>query len=370
MSQRWISDRAHSIEASGIRKVFELARDLQDPINLSIGLPDFDVPGPVKDAAHAAIDGGMNAYTVTQGLPELRTALARQVRERYPDQDRAVMVTSGTSGGLLLSLMAAVNPGDEVILFDPYFVSYPQLVRMAGGTPVVLDTYPDFRIDPERVASAITPRTKAILFSSPANPTGVTVPPATLRRLAEVARERDVLLISDEIYREFYYDEPFASVVEYEPDALAVDGLGKSHGMTGWRIGFAHGPRELIEEMTKIQQFTFVCAPSAFQHAAVAALSVPMGDVVAEYRRKRDFVVEALSERFRLAVPGGAFYVFPQAPWGTATEFVSECIRNNLLVIPGCTFGLRDTHFRVSYAATQATLERGVEVLNRLAKRG
>src|SRR5437773_8878542 len=173
MHDHWIAERMRHIESSGIRKVFELARSLKDPINLSIGQPHFDVPAPIKAAAHAAIDRGANAYTVTQGIPELRNKLLADVRKKYPHEDRELLITSGTSGGVLLALCCTVNPGDEVVIFDPYFVMYPHLVTLAGGTTVLVDTYPDFRIDVDRVQAAITSRTKAILVNSPANPTGV-----------------------------------------------------------------------------------------------------------------------------------------------------------------------------------------------------
>ena len=367
MSDRWIADRMRSIEMSGIRKIFELARDLKNPINLSIGQPHFDVPTPVKDAAKAAIDAGHNGYTVTQGIPDLRSKISADLALRLPGQDRAVMITAGTSGGLYLALTACVNPGDEVILFDPHFVSYPHLVTLAGGSPVVIDTYPDFRIDVNRVRDAITPRTKAVLFSSPSNPTGVVLDPATLRDLASLAKERDVLLISDEIYRAFCYDGPFHSAAEWNDAVLCVDGFGKTYGMTGWRLGFAHGPRAIIEEMNKLQQFTFVCAPSLVQHAGVAAWDFPVESIVADYRRKRDWMVGALGDKYEIAPTGGAFYLFPKVPTGTGNEFVRRCIAENLLVIPGAAFSKRDTHFRVSYAASDEMLERGAEILRRLA---
>jgi aspartate aminotransferase/aminotransferase len=269
----------------------------------------------------------------------------------------------------MLALCATVNPGDEVILFDPYFVAYPHLVTLAGGTSVVLNTYPDFRIDVNRVRAAITPRTKAILFSSPSNPTGVTTEAETLRDLANLAREAGVLLIADEIYRSFWYDGPFHSAAEFDPSVLVLDGFGKSYGVTGWRLGYAHGPKRLIEEMAKLQQFTFVCAPHPSQHAAAAALDVDIAAIVADYRRKRDFLQQALTDRFEIARPGGAFYLFPKAPWGTGTEFVQEAIRHNLLIIPGMAFSRQDTHFRVSYAASDEQLQRGAEILNRMARK-
>ena len=182
--ESWLADRTRAIEVSGIRKVFELGKSLKDPVNLSIGQPHFDVPEPIKAAAKAAIDAGHNGYTVTQGIPELRERLLADVKARFPGQDRDVIVTSGTSGGLLLALLATVNPGDEVITSDPYFVMYPHMVTLAGGTMVHGRHLPDFRIDPDRVKAALTPRTKAIMLSTPANPTGAVDRP----RIPEGAR--------------------------------------------------------------------------------------------------------------------------------------------------------------------------------------
>ena len=269
----------------------------------------------------------------------------------------------------MLALCATVNPGDEVILIDPYFVAYPNLVLLAGGTSVVIDSYPDFRIDVDRVRAAITLKTKAILFSSPSNPTGATVDAGTLRDLVGVARDRGVLLIADEIYRSFWYDGVFRSAAEFDANVLVVDGFGKSYGITGWRSGYAHGPRRLIEEMAKLQQFTFVCAPSPVQHGGLAALDYDVSPILSEYRRKRDYLCEALAGHYEIPRPGGAFYVFPRTPWGTGTEFVEEAIRHNLLMIPGIVFSRRDSHFRVSYAATDEKLQRGVEILKRMARR-
>ena len=255
-----------------------------------------------------------------------------------------------------------------MIVFDPYFVMYPHLVTLAGGTMVYVDTYPDFGLDVDRLRAALTPRTKAILLNSPANPTGRVYPREQVRAVAELARERGILLISDEIYRVFCYDAPFTSAAEFNPDVLVLDGFSKAYGMTGWRLGFAHGPRRLVEEMTKLQQFTFVCAPSMVQHAGVAALDYDVSGHVTDYRRKRDRIYDGIKDRYEVAKAEGAFYLFPKAPHGTGTEFVAEAIRNQLLVIPGSVFSRRDTHFRLSYAADERTLDRGIEILNRLAR--
>jgi aspartate/methionine/tyrosine aminotransferase len=364
MHEHWIADRVRSIEVSGIRKVFELAAHLKDPVNLSIGQPHFPVPTPVKDA-----DQDKSAYTVTQGIPELRAKIGAEVRKRYPNQShRELFITSGTSGGLVLALSCILNPGDEVVIFDPYFVMYPHFITLAGGKSVMVDTYPDFRIDVNKVKAVLTPRTKAIIVNSPGNPTGVVHARETLRDLALLARERNILLMSDEVYQAFCYDEPFVSPLEFNDDTLVFDGFSKAFGMTGWRLGYVHGPRRLVEEMIKIQQFTYVCAPSMVQHAGVAALDCDMSGIVADYKRKRDRLVAALGDLYDIAVPGGAFYLFPRVPWGTGSEFVAEAIRNNLLIIPGGTFSQRDTHFRLSYAASDPMLERGIEILRRIAR--
>jgi aspartate aminotransferase/aminotransferase len=367
--KNWIADRMSHIEASGIRKVFELSRSLKNPINLSIGQPHFDVPEPIKAAASAAIAAGANGYTLTQGIPELRSRLQSIVDRQYAHKDRQVFVTSGTSGGIMLAIWCLVNPGDEVIIFDPYFVMYPHIVHLTGGTPVIVETYPDFQIDPARVRRAITPRTKAILLNSPANPTGTVYEPDRIREVALVARDAGIALLSDEIYRVFCYERPFCSPAEFNEDVIVFDGFSKSCGMTGWRLGYAHGPSRLIEEMIKLQQFSFVCAPSMVQHAGLAALDWDTAPMVADYRRKRDRLYEGIKDRFDIVKPDGAFYLFPRSPWATSTEFVSEAIRNNLLAIPGATFSQRDTHFRLSYAASDETIDRGIDVLNQLAKR-
>jgi len=365
----WIADRVKHFDSSGIRKVFDLAATMANPINLSIGQPDFPVPEAAQDEMVRAVRSGRNSYALTQGMPVLREKLAARVAAAYGHADRQVFVASGTSGALALAMFALVDPGDEVLVFDPYFVMYPALVGLVGGVCVTVDTYPDFRIDLDQVKSKITPRTKMILFNSPANPTGVSAGVDEIRGLAELAAERDIVLVSDEIYGLFSYDQSARSPAEFNPRTLVIDGFSKTYAMTGWRVGYAHGPAEVIEQMIKIQQYTFVCAPQPAQWAAAAALDVDMSGHVADYRSKRDRLLAALADDYEIAHPGGAFYVFPKAPWGTGTEFVAAAIRNELLIIPGGVFSNRDTHFRISYAASDATLDRGIEVLQRLARR-
>jgi aspartate/methionine/tyrosine aminotransferase len=296
MSEHWIAERTKCFDASGIRKMFDLGAKMTDPIDLSIGQPDFDVPEPVKAAAIEAIRHGRNGYALSQGMPVLREKLQARIDRQYGHDDREVFVTCGSSGGLVLAMLVLLNPGDEVIVFDPYFVIYDAMARVAGGKVVYIDTYPDFRIDLGRVADAITPRTKLIFFNSPANPTGVVAGREEVRGLAELAAERDVVLLSDEIYHDFCYEGPMVSPAEYNPQTLVVDGFSKSYGMPGWRLGFAHGPSAVIREMIKLQQYSFVCAPQPAQWAGAVALDWDVTAQTTAYRRKRELLFEGLAD--------------------------------------------------------------------------
>ncbi|HRZ86251.1 MAG TPA: pyridoxal phosphate-dependent aminotransferase [bacterium] len=362
-----IAERMKMIDASGIRKVFDLAKNMKDPVNLSIGQPDFDIPEVLKEEAIAAIRDGFNRYTVTQGIDELRAGIGGALKEKKV-QFEDTLVTSGVSGGLLLAFMTVINPGDEVIVPDPYFVMYKHLVNLVGGVPVFCDTYPDFRMDAGKIAALITPKTKIILVNSPSNPTGAVSDERTMREIAALAREKGLLVISDEIYDSFSYDGPCPSFGAFYDRTLTLNGFSKSLSMTGWRIGYAAGPKEIIKEMTKLQQYTFVCAPSFAQLAAVKGLDVPMEGYIAEYRGKRDLIYEGLKNEFRIVKPEGAFYMFPEAPNGAASEFVRMAIERNLLIIPGNVFSQRDTHFRISYAASSDTIKKGIDILNELAR--
>jgi aspartate aminotransferase/aminotransferase len=365
-----IAERMGRIDASGIRKVFDLAANMTDPINLSIGQPHFDVPDPLKDRAIQAIRDGMNRYTQTQGTAALRAAIARTCAEEFgwsDAADRAYLVTSGVSGALVLSLLTLVDPGDEVVFADPYFVMYEHLVNLVGGVPVPVDTYPDFTPSVEKFAEAITPRTRMLIINSPSNPTGRVYSGQELQDIAALAEKHELLVVSDEIYDEFCYDEPFTSMASIYPNTLLMRGFSKSFAMTGWRIGWCTGPREILEKMTMLQQYSFVCAPSMAQAAAVEAMEFDVSPYREEYRRKRDMVHEALGESMGLVRPGGAFYAFVPAPGGDATAFVTRAIEKNVLVIPGNVFSRKDTHFRISYATDDETLKKGLDILNSLA---
>lgn len=380
VAERLLSARARSIDASGIRKVFDLAAKLKDPINLSIGQPDFPVPEPLKQAAIDAIRNDRNGYTVTQGIPQLLAAIWKRLGEEVgwtgPDAETGAIVTSGTSGGLLLAFLSLLDAGDEAIVPDPYFVLYPQLSAFTGGRIVTCDTYPDFRMTAERVERLITPRTKAVLVNSPSNPCGVVLSERELADLLDLCRAKGVLLVSDEIYDEFVFSDAlehgrFPTPARYGRDVLLIRGFGKTYGCTGWRLGYAAGPQPVIQAMARMQQYTYVCAPSMAQWAGIAAFEVDMSGEVERFRRRRDMVLEAFRGVTEVATPGGAFYAFVRVPERlglSATAFVERAIERSVLVIPGRVFSARDTHFRLSFAVADDALQRGLAILRDLMR--
>jgi aspartate aminotransferase/aminotransferase len=365
-----IADRAGKIDASGIRKVFALAASLKDPINFSIGQPDFDVPEPLKEEAIKAIREGFNKYSQTAGDAILKKRIAEQIKNEFGWSEPAILITSGVSGGLLLAFLALINPDDEVIIPDPYFVIYKHVINMLGGRCIFVDSYPNFELPIEKIADVITNKTKMIILNSPCNPTGVVYSEQQIKALAKIAAEKDVLVMTDEIYERFCYDGECSSIANYFEKTLLLRGFSKSYAMTGWRLGYVAASESLknvVEEMTKIQQYTFVCAPTPFQKAAVTALDYEISDLVDGYREKRDLLYDGLKDKFELIKPGGAFYAFVKAPGGSGSNFVEKAIANNVLVIPGNVFSEKDTHFRISYATSDDKIEQGVEILRSLA---
>lgn len=362
-----IAKRLANIKPSGVRRIFDLARNIENPINLSIGEPDFDIPESLKREGIEWIEKGFNKYVPTQGIPDLREKITEYLRNKGVEAEE-VMVTAGVTGGILLSCLALVDPGDEIVIPDPYFVMYEYVVLLMGGIPVFVDTYPDFTLREEPLRKAVTEKTKMIVINSPNNPTGSVYTLEQLKMVADIAKEHNLLVLSDDIYDKYLFEtERHHCMGQIYLKTLTLGGFSKSWAMTGWRLGFAAGPGEIIQHMTTLQQYSFTCAPSFAQKAAIKALDYDVSELIEQYRRKRDFVYEGLRGKYTVQKPQGAFYIFPEAKGEDSWTFVEKAMENNLFIVPGTVFSKRNTHFRISFAASDEMLMKGIEVLNRIA---
>ena len=364
------AERNRRIGAAGVREFFGKGRPMPGAIDLSVGQADFEVPRAIQAATIEAIREGCGRYSPTQGYPALVEATrAHLVATHGLGVDEQVMMTCGASGAIATALLALVDPGDEVLVPDPWFVIYQELVSIVGGTPVPYDLYPDFRLRADDLAALITDRTKLVILNTPANPTGTVFTTEELSAVAELCRSRGVPVLSDELYDLFVYDAPHAGIKPLLGDgSLLVGGFSKSFGMAGWRLGWAAGHAELIDRMCTLQQFPYACPPTLVQRGALAAFDVDMSEQVSRYRSKRDLVVAGLTEAgYEVMPPGGSFFVFPRVPWGDDMSFCERAREEKLILFPGSMFSRRNTHFRLSFAASLETLEQGLEVLARLA---
>lgn len=363
-----ISHRVLNIKPSGVRKIFDLAKKVKDPIDLSIGEPDFDIPEPIKDEGISWIKAGFNKYTPSGGIPELREKLLYHLKQKGIKCED-VIITAGVTGGLLLALMVTINPDDEVIIPDPYFVLYEYQVLLLGGKPVFVDTYPDFRIKEDRLREVITDKTKIILINSPNNPTGMVASRQELEMVARVAKEKNILIFSDDIYDNFVYDNEvdrtyLGSLYE---NVLTFGGFSKTWGMTGWRIGYCAGPRKIIEYMVTMQQYVFSSINSFAQKAAITALDYNMDHMIESYRKKRDLICDGLKDKYNFVKPNGAYFIFPEAPDGDGDAFVEKALQKKLFIIPGSVFSGKKTNFRISFASKEENIIKGIEILRTLA---
>jgi len=363
-----LSNRIRDIRPSGIRKIFDLACQSPDGIDLSIGNPDFDVPSPLKEEAIFQINKGFNQYVSTRGIDELRQVIVKHLQSRKINFED-ILVTAGTTGALYLAMLAIISPGDEVLMTDPYFVAYANVIIMCGGIPRIIDTYPDFRLREDAILPLITSKTKAILINHPGNPTGFVYSTEELKLVAEIADKHALHVVSDEVYDRFVYcDASFVSMGNIASDAVVMSGFSKSTGMTGWRLGYVSGTKEMIDAMATFQQYSYVCANSIAQKAAVLAFDVDMSAQVRKYKARRDFIYDALSDQFNIIKPEGAFYIFPEAPGSDAETFVNKAIEQKVFIIPGRVFSEKNTHFRISYAVSDEKLEKAIEVLKKIRK--
>lgn len=367
------AQRMEHLRPSGIRELFDRARDLPDCIDLSIGQAHFDVPRPVREAAARHAREARGGYGVTQGQPELVEETTRHLREHHGlGESEAVLITSGATGAIALAMLALAGPGDEVLLPDPYFVIYRSLVSVVGATPVFYDLHPDFRLRIEELEERVSERTRLIVLNSPANPTGAVLTAAELEAVAALCRDRDIPVLSDELYDLFVYDAPHVGIKRFpECPSLLVGGFSKSHAMAGWRLGWAAGDPELIDRMRTLQQFVYACPPTIVQAGALAAFGCDLGERVEAYRRNRDVLHAGLTDAgYEVTRPAGSFFAYPRVPWGDDLAFCERALAEGLVLVPGRSFSRRSTHVRVSFAAPRETVERGVEVLLRIATPG
>ncbi|PIR13273.1 aspartate aminotransferase [Candidatus Falkowbacteria bacterium CG11_big_fil_rev_8_21_14_0_20_39_10] len=365
-----LSKRIKKIKESGIRKFFDLAAENKGSfIDLSIGQPHFPVSAKLKKAAKIAIDSNCNSYTSSAGRPDLRKKIAAKLRaeNNISAKPEEIIMTAGVSGALFLAFGACLDPGDEIIVPDPYFVFYKEILTFLGIKIVFLDTYPDFHIDSEKLKKLITPKTKAILLNSPNNPTGAVYTKEELKKIAQIAKKRNLLIISDEIYEKFDYDDKFFSIGSIYKNTLTLNGFSKSQAITGWRLGYAHGPQYIIEAMKKLQQYSFICAPSLVQAALETEMNLSLSEEIKKYKAKRDFVYENLKDKFDLNRPEGAIFAFVKIPKGKK-NFSEKLMDNKLLAVPGKVFSKKSNYFRISFAVDDKILKKGVQILRKLAQ--
>lgn len=378
---RHLSARVQAVPASGIRRFFDLLQSMDDVISLGVGEPDFVTPWDFRDAAIRSIEQGHTHYTSNFGLPELRERLAVHLHRLYDleyDPYGELLITSGVSEGLDAAVRSTIDPGDEVIIADPSYVAYRPAITLAGGVPVPVRTGPDtaFALDPAAVAAAITPATKAVLIGFPANPTGAVMPQDAMARLAEIAVQHDLVVISDEIYDRLVYGAlhiPVAGLPGMRDRTIMLGGFSKNYAMTGWRVGFAAAPQPLLEGITKVHQYVMMSAPTASQYAALEALASGEEQLVTmrdEYDRRRRLMYQGFNQIGLPCVePRGAFYAFPSVvPTGLDDETFAEqlLLEERVAVVPGSAFGEGGRgHVRACYATSYADIERALERIRR-----
>ena len=380
-----ISDTITAIPPSGIRKFFDIVSEMKDAISLGVGEPDFDTPWHIREEGIYSLECGRTFYTSNAGLKELKIEICRYLKRRFEvdyDADHEVMVTVGGSEAIDIALRAMLNPGDEVLIPQPSYVSYVPCTVLAGGVPVTieLEEKDQFRLTKEKLLEKITPKTKILILPFPNNPTGSIMEPQDLAAVAEVVREHDLFVISDEIYSELTYKGHHCTIAAFpgmKERTVLINGFSKSYAMTGWRLGYACAPEMILSQMLKIHQFAIMCAPTTSQYAAVEALKNGDKDVEEmreAYDQRRRFLVKVLRDMgFDCYEPQGAFYVFPSIKrFGMSSdEFALKLLEEEkVAVVPGTAFGdCGEGYLRISYAYSLQDLKRALERLERFVKR-
>jgi aminotransferase len=381
MPRDYIAKKVSGLAPSGIRRFFDQLASMDGVISLGIGEPDFTTPWHIREAAIESIKKGYTMYTSNAGMPELRQELSRYLVKENKiiyDADTELLITVGVSEALDLAMRAIIDPGDEVIMTDPCYVAYDACVSLAGGIPVKIPTYErtGFEVDAGDIEAAVTGRTKAILIGYPANPTGAVMSPDKLRRIGEVAERHNVLVISDEIYSKLTYNAEqicFAGLPGMKNRTIYLGGFSKAFAMTGWRVGFAAGPRDIIAAMTKIHQYTIMCVPIMSQIAATEALrsgETSSREMVQDYNRRRLITISGLREiGLPCFEPKGAFYAFPSigATGMTSEEFAEKLLtEEKVAVVPGNAFGAcGEGYVRCCYATATDDIHEALDRMSR-----
>lgn len=383
--RNFLSDKIVNIKPSGIRKFFDLVSEMDDVISLGVGEPDFETPWHIRDEGIYAFEKGRTFYTSNSGLKSLREEICKYINRKQGvkyDPLKEVLVTVGGSEAIDIGMRAVLNDGDEVIIPQPSYVSYEPCVVLAGGVPVIIDlkAEDEFRLTAKALKSAITDKTKILVLPFPNNPTGAIMEENDLKEIAKVVIENDILVMSDEIYSELTYKGKHRSIVEFDgmkERTILINGFSKAYAMTGWRLGYALAPEEIIKQMTKIHQYAIMCAPTISQYAAVEALKNGDDDVKMmkeSYNQRRRFLMKAFSEMgIKCFEPFGAFYVFPCIKeFGmTSEEFATRLLQEErVAAVPGTAFGNSGEGFlRISYAYSIDNLKIAMERINRFVTR-
>jgi aminotransferase len=370
-----INKQVQGIEISGIRKFFNMVADIEDMVSLTLGQPDFPTPEHVKTAAKAAIDEGYTNYTHNAGFLQLREAAADFYKKKYNvsyDASSEVIITNGASQGIDSALRTILNSGDEVILPGPVYPGYEPIIKLCGASPIFANTVPNgFKLNAEVLKNYITSKTRCIILPYPSNPTGVSLSAGELKDIADLVRGKNIFVLADEIYSELTYDREHSSIASYlKEQTIVINGLSKSHSMTGWRIGMVFAPENIARHILKVHQYNVSCASSISQRAAFEALTEGINDadgMKEEYRIRRDFVAAKLAEMgFNVILPDGAFYFFVQIPeyfnMDSFTFALTLAQKYKAGVVPGNSFSSAgEGFFRLSYACSMEELQKGME---------
>ena len=383
--RNFLSDKVTSLKPSGIRKFFDIVSEMKDAISLGVGEPDFDTPWFIRDEGIYSLEKGKTFYTSNAGLKDLRKEIAAYIKRTQAlnyDPDNEIIVTVGGSEAIDIGLRAVINPGDEVIIPQPSYVSYEPCALLAGAKPVIINLKAEneFRLTPQELIEAITEKTKVLILPYPNNPTGAIMERGDLEKIAKIVVEKDILVMSDEIYSALTYKGRHVSIASLEgmkERTILINGFSKAYAMTGWRLGYACGPKDIIKQMTKIHQFAIMCAPTTSQYAAVTALK--KGDEAVEqmrlsYNQRRRFLMNAFKEiGLECFEPYGAFYVFPCIKeFGmTSEEFATKLLmEEKVAVVPGTAFGdCAEGYLRISYAYSLENLKEAVARIHKFVNK-